>query len=70
MFEITGKLAPRYIGPFLMLTRLGNMAYRLELPPTLSGVHNMFHISELKKCSKPPVGVIVDNVAPLDADSS
>jgi hypothetical protein len=44
-FGIKGKLAPRYIGPFLVLARLGNMAYRLELPPALAGVHNVFHIS-------------------------
>jgi hypothetical protein len=67
---IKGKLPPRYIGPFLMLARLGNVAYRLELPPTLVGVHNVFHISQLKKYLKPPVDVIVDGVSPLDADLS
>jgi hypothetical protein len=69
-FEIKGKLAPRYMGPFLILARLGNVAFRLELPPTLAGVHNVFHVSQLKKCLKPPVDVIVDNVAPLNADLS
>jgi hypothetical protein len=44
-FGIKGKLAPRYIGPFLILARLGNMAYCLELPLTLAGVHNVFHVS-------------------------
>jgi hypothetical protein len=44
-FGIKGKLAPRYIGPFLILVRLVNVAYRLELPPTLVGVHNVFHVS-------------------------
>jgi hypothetical protein len=69
-FEIKGKLAPRYIGPFLILARLGNMAYRLELPPALAGVHNVFHISQLKKCLRPSVDVVVDDVSPLDADLS
>jgi hypothetical protein len=69
-FGIKGKLAPRYIGPFLILARLGNVAYRLELPPALVGVHNVFHVSQLKKCLKPPMDVIVDDVSPLDADLS
>jgi hypothetical protein len=49
-FGIKGKLVSRYIGPFLILARLGNVAYHLALPPTLVGVHNVFHISQLKKC--------------------
>jgi hypothetical protein len=65
-----GKLAPRYINPFPILDMLGNVAYRLELLQTLAGVHNMFHISQLNKCLKPPVDVIVDNVEPLNADLS
>jgi hypothetical protein len=69
-FGIKAKLAPRYIGPFLVLARLGNVAYCLELPPTLVGVQNMFHVSQLKKCLKPPVDVIVDDVVPLDANLS
>jgi hypothetical protein len=69
-FGVKGKLAPRYIGPFLILARLGNVAYRLELPPTLAGVHNVFHVSQLKKCLKPSVDVIVDDVSPLDANLS
>jgi hypothetical protein len=69
-FGIKGKLAPRYIGPFLVLARVENVAYRLELPPTLVGMHNVFHVSQLKKCLKPPVDVVVEDVAPLDADPS
>jgi hypothetical protein len=70
-FGIKGKLAPRYIGPFLVLARLENVAYRLELPPILAGVHNVFHVSQLKKCFKSPVDVVVNNdVMPIDADLS
>jgi hypothetical protein len=69
-FWIKGKLAPLYMGPFLILARLRNVAYRLELPPTMAGVHNVFHVSQLKKCLKPPVDVIVDDVSPLDANLS
>jgi hypothetical protein len=69
-FGIKEKLAPHYIGSILVLTRPGNVAYRLELPPTLVGVHNMFHIYQLKRCLKPPVDVVVDDVSPLDADLS
>jgi hypothetical protein len=61
-FGIKGKLAPHYIGPFLILARLGNVAYRLELLPTLACVHNVFHVSQLKKCLKSPVDVIVGGV--------
>ncbi|KAD3640048.1 hypothetical protein E3N88_29271 [Mikania micrantha] len=45
-----GKLAPRYVGPFEIIERIGPMAYRLRLPDELSGVHDVFHVSNLKKC--------------------
>jgi hypothetical protein len=70
IFGIKGKLAPCYIGLFPVLARLGDVAYQLELPPSLVGVHNMFHASQLKKCLKSPADVIVDDVMPLDADLS
>jgi hypothetical protein len=55
---------------FLVLARLGVMAYRLDLPPTLVGVHYVFHVSQLKKYLKALADVIVNDVAPLDADLS
>jgi hypothetical protein len=44
-FRVTGKLSPHYIGPFQILEKYGNVAYKLELPPTLAGVHGIFHVS-------------------------
>jgi hypothetical protein len=49
-FKVKGKLAPRYVGAFKIVDRKGEVAYQLELPPQLSGVHNVFHVSHLKKC--------------------
>ena len=60
-FNVKGKLAPRYIGLFKVLERKGKVAYRLELPTSLSGVHDVFHISQLKKCLQVP-----EEQAPLD----
>ena len=53
-FNVKGKLAPRYVGPFKVLERKGEVAYRLELPTSLSGVHDVFHISQLKRCLRVP----------------
>jgi hypothetical protein len=49
-FKVKGKLSPRYIGPFKILGRKGEVAYQLELPDSLSDVHEVFHVSQLKKC--------------------
>jgi hypothetical protein len=49
-FNMKGKLAPRYIGPFKIIERCGEVAYQLELPESLAGVHDVFHVSQLKKC--------------------
>ncbi|WVZ70892.1 hypothetical protein U9M48_019521 [Paspalum notatum var. saurae] len=60
-FNMKGKLAPRYIGPFKVLEKKGEVAYRLELPLSLSGVHDVFHVSQLKKCLRVP-----EEQAPLE----
>jgi hypothetical protein len=49
-FRVKGKLAPRYVGPFKIIDHKGEVAYQLELPPQLSEVHDVFHVSQLKKC--------------------
>jgi hypothetical protein len=49
-FKVKGKLSPCYIGPFKILERKGEVAYQLELPDSLSDVHDVFHVSQLKKC--------------------
>ncbi|XP_076913634.1 uncharacterized protein LOC143572327 [Bidens hawaiensis] len=49
-FGKRGKLSPRYVGPFKITERVGSVAYRLDLPSELSGIHDVFHISNLKKC--------------------
>ena len=53
-FHVKGKLAPRYIGPFKILARRGEVSYQLELPEELSAFHNVFHVSLLRKCLHVP----------------
>ena len=53
-FHVRGKLAPRYIGPFRILKRRGEVAYRLELPEELKDFHDVFHVSLLRKCLQVP----------------
>ncbi|GLT29333.1 hypothetical protein SLA2020_042070 [Shorea laevis] len=57
-FGIRGKLSPRYIGPYPILERIGGVAYRLELPGNLAGVHDVFHVSLLRKYVPDPSHII------------
>ncbi|GJS86537.1 putative reverse transcriptase domain-containing protein [Tanacetum coccineum] len=62
-FGKKGKLAPRYVGPFEITERIGLVAYRLRLPQELNGVHDMFHVSNLKKClADPTLQIPLDDI--------
>jgi hypothetical protein len=67
-FGVKENLSPCYIGQFPILEKCGMVAYKLELPPSLAEVHDIFHISQLKKCLKAPVDVVLPEVAPLEMD--
>jgi hypothetical protein len=53
-FGVKGKLAPRYVGPYQILARRGEVAYQLSFPKGLSAVYDVFHVSQLKKCLRVP----------------
>jgi hypothetical protein len=67
-FGIKGKLALRYIGPYPIIDKYGLTSYQVELPSKLSGVHNVFHISQLKGCLKPSTDVVVEDTIPLEPE--
>jgi hypothetical protein len=69
-FGMKGKLAPRYIRPFPILKKCGTVAYKLDLPPSLARVHDIFHMSQLKKCLKALVDIVLPKVMSLEADLS
>ena len=62
-FGKKGKLSPKFVGPFEILKRIGKVAYELALPPTLAEVHNVFHVSMLRKYIPDPSHVL--NYEPL-----
>ena len=62
-FGKKGKLSPKFVGPFEILKRIGKVAYELALPPTLTGLHNVFHVSMLRKYIPDPSHVL--NYEPL-----
>ncbi|XP_073270442.1 uncharacterized protein [Primulina huaijiensis] len=69
-FGMKGKLAPRYVGPYEILQRIGTLAYRLALPPSLSGIHDVFHVSMLRKY-EPDLSHVLDiSEVQLDPDVS
>ena len=69
-FGLKGKLVPRYIGPFEILEICAPVAYRIRLPSRLAAVHNVFHISQLKKCVKVPEEIIEQQYLEVEPDLS
>ena len=59
-FGFSGKPKPRYIGPFDVIRKVGELAYELALPPSLDKVHNVFHVSMLKKYVRDPNHILPD----------
>ena len=69
-FGQQGKLKPRFVGPFQIISRVGESAYRLALPPELSGVHNVFHVSMLRKYVFDPSHIVDHRPLGLTPDLS
>jgi hypothetical protein len=69
-FGVKGKFMPHYIGLFPILEKCGAVTYKLDLPSSLAGVHDIFHVLQLKKCLKAPVDIMLPEVTPLEADLS
>jgi hypothetical protein len=67
-FRVKGKLAPRCVRPFKITDRKGEVAYQLELPPQLSEVHDVFHVSQLKKCLRVPEEQLLTEYLDLGGD--
>ena len=67
-FDKKGKLAPRYIGPFEILERIGMVAYRLALPPDMSQVHSVLHVSMLRKYISNPSHVLQPHSVEVNED--
>ena len=69
-FGKRGKLSPRFIRPFEILERVGTVAYRLALLPSMSGVHEVFHVSKLRKYTPDPTHVVDWGQIEVDTDGT
>ena len=69
-FGKRGKLLPRFVGPFEILERVGTVAYQLALPPSMSGVHEVFHVSMLRKYTPDQAHVVDWGQIEVDTDGT
>ena len=69
-FSKRGKLLPRFIGPFEILERVGTVAYHLALPPTMSSVHEVFHVSMLRRYTPDRAHVVDWGEIEVDTDGT
>jgi hypothetical protein len=67
-FQAKGKLAPRFFGPYPIIGRIGPAAYRLQLPESMSDIHNVFYVSQLRKCLKVLESHIVEESVQIQKD--
>jgi hypothetical protein len=67
-FQVKGKLAPRFVGPYPIIGIVGPAAYHLELPESMSDIHNMFHVSQLRKCLQVPENHIEEETIQIQKD--
>jgi hypothetical protein len=67
-FGIKGKLTPHYVGPYPIIDKYVPTSYQVELPAKLSGVYNVFHVSQLKRCMKPLTDVVIKDTILLKPD--
>ena len=70
MFDKRGKLSPSFIGPFEILEKVGTIAYWLALPPSMSGVHEVFHVSMLRRYTPDPAHVVDWGEIKVDTDGT
>ena len=67
-FGVKRKLAPRYVGPYKITEWKGNVAYKLQLPPEMSAIFDVFHVSQLKRCLRIPEEAIAPTNIELQSD--
>jgi hypothetical protein len=67
-FGKRGKFNPKYVGPFQVKKQVSLVAYKIELPPHMAGIHDVFHVSQLRKCVRDPMHII--NFEPLDIQAN
>ena len=67
-FGVKMKLAPRYVGPYQIIERKGNVTYKLQLTPEMSAIFDIFHVSQLKRCLRIPDEAIAPTNIKLQSD--